>query len=116
VRTMEGTQARAPHPQEPAQAAAQPAAVPTSEGAPPQPGSGSEGQPGDAPRRRRRRRRGRRGPGLGAPVDATTNAAAPAVTEEGAALEDGDTDADEGFEEETGAAEPESVPLPVPLD
>ena len=123
VRTMEGTQARTPRPQEASQIA-QPTTTPASEGAPPQPGSAApEGQSGDAPRRRRRRRRGRRGPGVGAPVDATTNAAAPAPLEEGAAVEggaaveEGDVDADEGFEEE--AAAPEPVPLdhrlPVPV-
>src|SRR5437762_2922415 len=74
VRTIEGTQARTPRPQEASQPA-QPAAGATPEAAAPQQ-PGQEGHPVEAPRRRRRRRRGRRGPGMGAPAEATMNAAA----------------------------------------
>jgi hypothetical protein len=104
VRTMEGTQARTPRPQEASLPAQQPAAGPTPEAAVPPP-PGQEGHAGEAPRRRRRRRRGRRGPGIGAPADATTNAAA---TETGtaAAVDEGDNDGDEGFEEEAAPPEP----------
>jgi hypothetical protein len=103
VRAMEGTQARTPRPQE-ASLPAQSAAGPPPETAVPQP-PGQEGHAGEAPRRRRRRRRGRRAPGIGAPADATMNAAA---TETGAAaaVDEGDNDGDEGFEEEAAPPEP----------
>ena len=105
VRTMEGTQARTPRPQASSEPA-QPAAGPTPEAAAPQQ-PGQEGHAGEAPRRRRRRRRGRRGPGIGigAPADATMNAAA---TESGAAAagDEGDNDGDEGLEEEAAPPDP----------
>ena len=84
VRAFEGTQGRAPRPQE---AAAPPSAQPADNGTPPesavvplstagQPPQGPQAPPGDAPRRRRRRRRGRRGAGsgTGAPADTATGA------------------------------------------
>jgi hypothetical protein len=103
VRTMEGTQARTPRSQEASQPAQPAAAAIPEASAPQQPGQ--EGHPGEAPRRRRRRRRGRRGPGMGAPAEATMNAAA-TETEAAAGVDEGDSDGDEGFEDEAGPPEP----------
>ena len=126
VRTMEGTQVqvRPPRPQETPQPAAVATAAPSTEGTPPQmPPEG--GQPSDAPRRRRRRRRGRRGPGTGVPAETGAAPSASPANEAPAEIEEGDTDTDEGFEEEVSAervehheevvasVEPES---PAPLE
>jgi hypothetical protein len=111
VRSMEGTQVRAPRPQEPAPPSAlrvtgdKPAvpvssATPAGEAAPSQPSS-EAGQTAGTPRRRRRRRRGRRGPATGASPEA---GAAPAATADAVSdVEEGDVDVDEGFEEEVSA-------------
>ncbi|PYR67182.1 MAG: hypothetical protein DMF88_13715 [Acidobacteria bacterium] len=126
VRTMEGTQvqARPPRPQEMPQPAAVSTGAPSPEGAPQQtPPEG--GQPSDAPRRRRRRRRGRRGPGAGVPAEAGAAPAGSPASEPPAEVEEGDTDTDEGFEEEVSAervehheevvasVEPSAPPAPV---
>jgi hypothetical protein len=123
VRSMEGTQARPPRPQESTPAPQQTAAtVTTTTDLLPQQPAPAEGQPAGEPRRRRRRRRGRRGPGAGAPADvaaANANVATAAVGD----LEENDAEGDDGFEEEAAAptpsAEAEGPPLrpePVPLD
>jgi len=123
VRSMEGTQARPPRPQESTPAPQQTAAtVTTTTDLVPQQPAPAEGQPAGEPRRRRRRRRGRRGPGAGAPADAAAanaNVATAAVGD----LEENDAEGDDGFEEEAAAptpsAEAEGPPLrpePVPLD
>ena len=126
VRSMEGTQARPPRPQESTPAPQQTAAtVTTTTDLVPQQPAPAEGQPAGEPRRRRRRRRGRRGPGAGAPADAAAanaNVATAAVGD----LEENDAEGDDGFEEEaTGpvaprpddqAEGPALRPEPVPLD
>src|SRR5207248_8262036 len=99
VRTMEGTQVRAPRPQETSPIPQAASGAATAETTPSQPPP--EGQSGEAPRRRRRRRRGRRGPGMGMPADAAAaQTASTAASEENAGLDEGDNDVDEGFEEE----------------
>ena len=114
VRAFEGTQVRAPRPQEAAAAPpAQPGAavaVPqeptvaplTTEGQQGQPG---QPQPGDQPRRRRRRRRGRRGTGTGTAPGAPTEtvAGAPAAASVGDTESEGEMD--DGFEDEPSAEE-----------
>jgi hypothetical protein len=111
VRGFEGTQVRAPRPQEtPApQPAPQPAAAapdaPIAEtpATPAPPAEGQPAPPGDAPRRRRRRRRGRRGTGSGAPVE--TTAAAPAAPGASEAEPEGEGDTDDGFDDEPAVAD-----------
>jgi hypothetical protein len=113
VRTFEGTQARAPRPQDtaaapqpqPGAAAAAPleptaAAQPPTEGQQGQPG---QPQPGDPPRRRRRRRRGRRGMGAGTSVPPETAAGAPSTPGVSDTESEGETD--EGFDDEPAAEE-----------
>jgi hypothetical protein len=116
VRTFEGTQVRAPRPQEttaapppqPSAAAAAPpepiAVQPATDGQQGQPAQPGQLQPGDAPRRRRRRRRGRRGmgTGTGAPA-AETAAGAPASPSVSDTESEGETD--EGFDDEPSAEE-----------
>jgi len=132
VRSMEGTQARPPRPQEStprpheSTLAPQPPAATGTTTTEPVPQPPSEGQPaGEGPRRRRRRRRGRRGPGAGAPMDAAAaNATVPTAAV--GDLDEGDAEGDDGFEEEaTGpvaprpddqAEGPALRPEPVPLD
>ncbi len=112
VRAFEGTQVRAPRPQEtasaqppqPGAAAAAPpdltAAQPGAEGQQGQPG---QPQPGDAPRRRRRRRRGRRGMAASTSAPPATAAGAPATPGVSDTESEGETD--EGFDDEPSAEE-----------
>ena len=105
VRSFEGTQVRAPRPQE-ATPAPQPAAAAAPADAtvaetPATPAEGPQGPTGDAPRRRRRRRRGRRGTGMGVPAEPSGGAAAATGVNEA----EGESETDQGFEEEPAAPE-----------
>ncbi len=112
VRGFEGTQVRAPRPQEaattpppqPGAAVAAPleptVAQLSAEGQQGQPG---QPQPGDQPRRRRRRRRGRRGTGAAPSAPTETVAGAPAAAIVSDTESEGEMD--DGFEDEPSAEE-----------
>ncbi len=114
VRTFEGTQVRAPRPQEtatapqpqPSVAAAAPA-EPTAAQPPTEAQQGQTGQPqaGDPPRRRRRRRRGRRGMGAATGVGVPTETAAGARATPGTSDAESEGETDEGFDDELPAEE-----------
>jgi hypothetical protein len=100
VRSFEGTSVRAPRPPE-ATPPPQPGAATASPDAGIAEAAATNGQPGDAPRRRRRRRRGRRGTGVGAPADVSGGAPVPAGLNE----VESESETDEGFDDEPAAPE-----------
>lgn len=114
VRTFEGTQVRAPRPQEtgaapqpqPGVAAAAPPEPPPTQ--PPiegQQGQPGQPQPGDPARRRRRRRRGRRGMGAATSVGVAPGTAAGAPSTPGITDTESEGEMDEGFDDEPSAEE-----------
>jgi len=108
VRSLDGTQPRAPRPQDsgsmPAAqpeppSASVPAAIGTQPVTPPAADSAAA-QPGDAPRRRRRRRRGRRGTGAGTTGPSDADTGGPARSGNAETDSGGDGKGDAAFDDE----------------